>query len=73
MAVVIEPPAVREAERQRQELRLGSQLVGNEQAARPQQLLAVLQCVVHIARGVQHICCQQHIKGAQLISLRTQY
>ena len=53
--VVVEPPALGEAERKRQECCLCRQLIGDEQSALAQQRLAVLDGHLHVARGVQHV------------------
>ena len=67
--IIVEPPAIGEAKRQCQELCLGGQLIGDEQAALAQQRLAVLQRVAHVARGVQHVRRKQHVVGSQLVPL----
>jgi hypothetical protein len=68
-AVIVKPPAVCEAKGEGQELRLGGQLVGNEQASIVQQGLAILQSVGYVSCRVQHVGCQQDMEGAKRRSL----
>ena len=70
--IIIQPPAFCEAEGEGQELCLGRELVGNEQATLAQQRLAVLDCDLHVARGVQHICGKYDVIAPDPISLQTQ-
>ena len=73
IAIMIEPPAISEPKGQCQEICLGGELIGNEQAAPRQQLLAVLQSVGHVCGSVQYIGCQQDVKGAIRITLHRCY
>ena len=68
--IVVEPPAFREAKSERQELSLGRQLVGYEQAALAQQRLAVLNGDLHVARRMQHVGGKEDVITPDAIPLR---
>ena len=68
--IIIQPPAVGEAEGEGEKLGFGGELVGNEQSAFAQQRLAILQCVAHVPRRMQHICSKENVIGAQFIALQ---
>ena len=67
--VVVQPPALSEAEGEREELRLGGELVGNEQAALAQQSLAVAQRHTHVARRMQHVGGEQNVVAPNAVPL----
>lgn len=57
--VVVQPPALGEAEGEGEELCLGGELIRDEQAAGAQESLAVAQRHAHVA------CCMQHVGRKQ--------
>jgi len=55
LRIIVQPPAVGQAEGERQEVGARAELVRQQQAAGAQQGLAALQRGRHIARRVQHV------------------
>ena len=62
LGIVEQPPAICQAKGECQEVCLGGELVGNQQASLAQQSLALLQRPAHAACGMQHVCRKENVE-----------